>query len=130
MATQRQIQCFSLFEAQGYSPEGSAAWVGNASQESGNNLPTAFRTGALDHGSQGLMQWRLDRLTAYENFVKAKHPGISAQELWQWYGRLDYQVEFAALECRTSYPTLDKQLRSGGSIATLTAAICWTYERP
>lgn len=131
-ATARQIQAAALFEAQGYPPESAAAFVGNGSQEVGPNLPTAFRgpPANLDHGSQGLMQWRLDRLTAYEAFVRTKQPHATGTTLWAWYGRLDYQVEFTALECRTKYPALQTKLMTGGNVATLTADICWTYERP
>jgi hypothetical protein len=130
MATPRQIQCATLFEAQGYPAESAAAFVGDFSAESGVSLPTAFRTAGLDHGSEGLAQWRLDRLTRYEQYVKSLHPGLTTQELWPWYGRMDYQVAFTAIECRESYGALDAQLRAGGDIATLTAAICWQYERP
>ena len=131
MATARQIQCFTLFEAQGYPPESAAAWVGNFSQESGTSLPSAFRSGVpLDHGSQGLEQWRLDRLTNYENFVKAKVPGASDAELWAYYGNMAYQVEFATQECRRDYPSVELALHRGGDIAALTALICWQVERP
>lgn len=127
----RQIQCFTLFEAQGFPPEAAAAWVGNAVAESGPELPTAFRTAGLDHGSQGLLQWRLDRLLAYESFVQqrvgfsASAPGADV-----YYGRMDYQVEFAAQECRDQYPELYATLMAGGDVDALTAAICWQYERP
>jgi hypothetical protein len=131
MVTKQQITCAALFEAQGYPPESAAAWVGNFSQESGASLSTAFRTGVLDHGSQGLAQWRLERLTAYERFVRSKYIDTPSEAaLWDAYGRMDYQVQFATQECAQHYPKLEAQLRRGGDIAVLTADICWQYEVP
>lgn len=135
----RQIQCRSLFEAQGLSRTGAAAMVGNFVMESGPSLPSAFRSGNLDHGSNGLAQWRLDRLGAYRNFVKAQKPaliedGMSFADvdkaMWPWYGRMDFQVKFAVKELRESYPALHKKLVAGGDAGTLAADVCWQYERP
>lgn len=128
--TKRQMQCYTLFEAQGYPPESAAAWVGNFVQESGTNLPSAFRSSDLDHGSEGLEQWRLDRLAKYEAFVKARHPEATEQELWAWDGNMALQVEYAAHECAHEYPLVEAQLRRGGDVGKLTEVICWHIERP
>jgi hypothetical protein len=130
-ATARQIQAASMLIAQGYTAEGAAAIVGNLSQESGRNLPSAFRTGSLDHGSQGLPQWRLERLTAYENYVKTLHPRETGSAIWQWYGNLALQINYIAIELGKDYPALNRRLRTAGeSVDTLTEDVCWQYERP
>ena len=137
----RQVKCRNMFEAEGYSRSGAGALVGNFVQEVGQDLPTAFRaTTALDHGSQGLAQWRLARLTAYKAFVESQKPELIGKGhvdqsmvdkiLWPYYGRLDYQVAFVIHELGTDYPELDKKLRAGGDVAALTADVCWQYERP
>lgn len=138
--TPRQIKCRSMLEALGYSRSGASALTGNFCQESGPNLPTAFRTKGLDHGSQGLAQWRLSRLTAYKGYVQTQKPELiqaaaaTGQHIddvfWPWYGRLDFQTQFVAKELAKDYPALDAKLRKGGDVAALTADVCWQYERP
>ena len=132
MATARQITCCSLFQAEGYAPSGSAAWVGNFSQEVGPGLPCAKRPAkGLDHGSQYLGQWRLSRLTEYEAFVRARHPEATDEaSRTAWYGNMQEQVKFATLEMKRDYPALDKALRAGGSVETLTTRIMKEFERP
>jgi hypothetical protein len=118
--TERQQTAFRLFRAAGYSPEGAAALVGNFSQESGVNLHSGY-TVKTDHGSQGIAQWRLDRLTHLEEFCEAR--GLHS-------GTLAAQVQFAIYELGTEYPTLDALLRKGGDLDLLTTMICNKYERP
>jgi len=135
MPTPRQMLCAEMFlEYSRYSKSGIAALVGNFTQESGINLPTAFRTSGLDHGSQGLAQWRDSRthkrLTNYQNFVKAIHPGISEGELWGFYGRLEYQVKFTVHEMKTDFPGIHNKLQLDTGVIELTDLICWQYERP
>ena len=128
----RQIKCRDNFLGMGYSLGGASALTGNFVRESGVNLPTAFRTGKLDHGSQGLAQWRLARLTNYKAFVASLHRDLEGdKELWPWYGRMDYQCEFVDEELKTDYPLLHAKLCAvGGDAATLAADVCWQYERP
>ena len=132
MATPRQIACCTLFQAEGYAPSGAASWVGNFSQEVGPNLPCAKRPAkGLDHGSQYLGQWRLGRLTEYEAFVRARHPEATDEaSRTAWYGNMGEQVKFATMEMKRDYPALDKALRAGGSVETLTTRIMTEYERP
>jgi len=131
-ATKRQIIASLMLQAQGYTPAGAAALVGNFSQESGPNLPSAFRTRDLDHGSNGLPQWRLERLKAYEEYVQSLHPGASSADLWLFYGRMAYQLQYVAIELKRDYATLDAKLRETPepSVSDLAAAVCWNYERP
>lgn len=143
MSTPRQLALFALFEAQKYPPEASAAWVGQWSQEVGINIPTAFRHGPLDHGSQGGPQWRDSeddkRLTHYEDYViglhpELVHPGMTRAQIdvvmWDLYGRMDYQVAYCAIECRTHFPKIEAALRRGGDIDTLTDLLTWHFEIP
>ena len=131
----RQLQCAALLVAEGMSASGGAACTGNFCRESGPTLPTAFRKAHLDHGSNGLAQWRGSRLDDYMDFVQAKHPEIVSADdneaaLWAQYGRLDYQCAFVAQEMRNAYPALWRKLLAGGDVASLTADVCWQYERP
>lgn len=128
--TKRQMQCYTLFEAQAYPPESAAAWVGNFVQEVGQDLPSAFRSHGLDHGSEGIEQWRLERLDNYKAFVRRGHPSAGDQELEAWYGNMALQVRYAALECARDYPSVEAQLRKGGDVGALTELICWHVERP
>ncbi len=139
MATPRQLACFALLEAEKYPPESAAAFVGQFSQEVGVNIPSAFRHGPLDHGSQGIAQWRLIRLTRYKAYVIGLHPelmqaGMSQEQIdvvmWDLYGRLDYQIKFCAIECRTWYPQIEVALRRGGDIDILTDLLTWHFEIP
>jgi hypothetical protein len=97
----------------------AAALAGNATQE---NLCRAVTTGALDHGSQGVMQWRLERLSDMQSFC------VSNFGRWD---TLEAQAAFCLYELNRDYPTLDRQLHLGVlSLETLTANVCATYERP
>ena len=127
----RQITARNRFEAKGYPRSGAAAIVGNLCRESGPSLPSAFRQNHLDHGSNGLPQWRLERLTSYENYVRGLHPELKTEaEFWPWYGRMDHQLDFIMHELAVDYPALDAKLRKGGDPAALAADFCWQYERP
>ena len=103
----------------GISPVGAAAAVGNATQE---NSCRSVTTGAKDHGSDGLFQWRLDRLTNMQAF------GV------KWFGAWDSieaQAAFFSFECKGDYPALWNDLVVGSkALATLTLNICDQYERP
>lgn len=135
MPTARQMLCANMFLEYGpYSKQGVAAIVGNFSAESGVNLPTAFRTSGLDHGSQGLAQWRDSRthkrLTNYQNFVKKLQPTASKDELWSFYGRMEYQVKFTIYEIEHDFPGIHKRLKGNEDVIELVDLICWQYERP
>lgn len=56
------------FMARGYSPHQAAALAGHALQESGGN-PAAVNP---DEGANGLMQWRLDRWQALQDYAKGQ----------------------------------------------------------
>lgn len=119
--TTRQQTAFNFFLAKGYVREGAAAIVGNLSQESGVNLTSAY-TLKTDHGSQGVAQWRLDRLTNLEKFAEANHMNVVD---------LTTQMLFIIDELTKIYPALNAQLRSGGrSVANLTANFMQIFERP
>lgn len=135
--TTRQLQAVGILVKEGLASSGAIAIIGNYSWESGGpNLPTTFRTRNLDHGSNGLAQWRLGRLTKYMQFVAWKQPQLDQDDytpqgdLWPFFGRLDYQLQFTVEELRNDYPNLYAKLCKGGNIASLTADICWQYERP
>jgi hypothetical protein len=120
-----------MLEGLGYSRAGASALTGNFVVESGVNLPTAYRNpDKLDHGSQGLAQWRAVRLQQFEDWVKATEKRRTTEPWTIWFGRLDNQVAFVGHELKTSYAALDAKLRQPGDVAALAADVCWQYERP
>jgi Phage tail lysozyme len=97
----------------------AAAAVGNATQE---NQCRSVTPGPLDHGSDGLFQWRLDRLTNMQNFGNKNFGG------WQ---SIEAQAAFFSFECKGWYKPLWNDLAAGlKALATLTANICDQYEKP
>ena len=121
-ATPRQQSLTAFFITNGYHPYGSAAMVGNFSQEVGINLPTRF-TLTTDHGSQGIAQWRLDRLTKLEQFCANRKLNVT---------ELIPQAQFVIWELDNEYPQLNAMLKTPGnrSLANLTANFSGWFERP
>lgn len=106
----------------GWPRRSAFAVVGNATQES---RVAPVTVGRKDHGSDGMFQWRLDRLDGPRG-LKAWAQGhglawdtIKAQA---WFFMWEMQVDYAAL-----YAEL---LEGKKSLATMTANICRVYERP
>jgi hypothetical protein len=93
----------------------ACAVAGNGWQE---NLMEPVTRGPKDHGSDGLLQWRLSRLTELKRYPK--------------WNTLETQCQFFKDECQRDYPKLWAQLVNPGkrSLANLTANICDVYERP
>ena len=97
----------------------AAAAVGNATQE---NACRSVTVGPKDHGSDGLFQWRLDRLTAMLSYCNRNFG------TWQ---SIEAQAAFFVDECMSNYPNLWFDLTHGSKpLATLTANIMEFYERP
>lgn len=89
---------FTYLTGQGYSPVQAAAIAGNIQQESSGN-PTALNPG---EGAFGLIQWRLDRRKALEDFARAR--GTTAADP---YAQLDFiGHEMRGSEARNSAPFL------------------------
>lgn len=100
----------------------AAASVGNATQE---NMCLPVTQGPKDHGSDGLYQWRLERLTGQDGL----QPWCAARG-YDW-TLMESQAEFHKWEIQTQYQDLWKDLVAGAKpIATLTANIMEQYERP
>lgn len=100
----------------------ACAVTGNATQE--NNVEPVTR-GPLDHGSNGVMQWRLTRLDGPTGLR-----GWAAAHNLPW-DTLRTQAAFFLWECGEYYPALLRELRDGSkSLETLTANISKFYERP
>lgn len=92
----------------------ACAVAGNAWQE---NLCRPVTTGPKDHGSDGMMQWRLTRLTE-----------LQRRAHWD---TLPVQCQFFKDECKRDYPNLWAQLVAGTQrLETLTLNITDQYERP
>jgi hypothetical protein len=97
----------------------AAAAVGNATQE---NQVKSVTLGELDHGSDGLFQWRQTRLTAMQAF---------AAKWFTTWEAIEPQAAFFSFECKGSYPALWADLVAGTKpLATLVANICDQYEMP
>jgi hypothetical protein len=115
---------FPELDLAGLSLIGACAVTGNASQE---NLVKPVTTGTKDHGSDGVLQWRLDRLDGPRGLK-----GWSAALGLPW-DTLKTQAAFTLWELSNDprYFTLLKDLRDGKKkIETLVANFCWVYERP
>lgn len=99
----------------------ACAAAGNAARE--NNC-LCVTSGKKDHGSDGLFQWRKQRLTSLKAFATAN------KAKWE---DMATQVEFFKAEVADThgFAFLKRDLEAGTkSIETLTADICDIYERP
>lgn len=106
-------------EIPGLPPVSAAAAVGNGTQE--NNC-RSVTVGTKDHGSDGIFQWRLDRLTNMQAF------GVKNFGTWE---SIEAQAAYFSFECKGYYKPLWLDLAAGTkSLTTLTANICDQYERP
>jgi hypothetical protein len=102
--------------------DGSAAIVGNLSQESGNQLDATVHRRVADHGSGGIAEWRLDRLTRLEKFAEDNQLNVAD---------LATQLSYLIWELENIYPSLNASLKAGGrSIANMTANFMQVFERP
>lgn len=115
---------FSELDLKGLPLVSASAIAGNASQE---NLVRPVTTGPKDHGSDGVLQWRLDRLDGPRG-LKGWSESLGLD--WQ---TLKTQAAFTLWELGNDprYAVLLKDLHDGKKkIETLTANFCWIYERP
>ena len=103
----------------GWSLKGACAVTGNATQE---NLVRPITTGVKDHGSDGVLQWRLERLTDLQTWA--------TQNFGTW-RTLQAQAAFTLYETARDYADLDAQLRSPGAltISYLATKFNRTFER-
>jgi Phage tail lysozyme len=118
---ERQAEFCGYF-APVYPMRSAAAIGGNATQE---NMCQPVTTGAKDHGSDGTLQWRLERLDG-PGGLKA----FCAARGLAW-NTLKAQAAFTMFELDNDYPTLKGDLRLGlKSLETLTLNFCDIFERP
>jgi hypothetical protein len=111
---ERQAEFGRWFIAAGYPLVSAAAIVGNATQE---NMCLPTTTGPKDHGSDGALQWRAERL-------------VELQAVPNW-DTLKAQAAFTIHELKRDYKALEADLRAGTkSLATLTANFVDVFERP
>jgi hypothetical protein len=106
-----------------YPMRSAAAIGGNATQE---NLCQPVTAGAKDHGSDGVLQWRLDRLTGRDGL----QPWCAAQGIpWD---TLKSQALFTMHELdQPQHAVLKADLKAGAkSLETLTINFCDAFERP
>lgn len=102
-----------------------AAAVGNATQE---NDCKSVTTGALDHGSNGLFQWRDSGTGSAARLSNMETWCTTNFGTWQ---AIEPQAAFMSYECMTEYKTLWADLMGGKqSLATLTLNFCDQYEKP
>jgi hypothetical protein len=113
------IKGFPKLGLPGWPMASACAGVGNGTQE---NLCRPVTPGTKDHGSDGIMQWRLTRLTDMQSWC------IKNFNRWD---TLQAQAAFFMYEVKRDYPILYADLIAGAkTIPTLTANICAQYERP
>jgi hypothetical protein len=102
----------------------ACAFTGNGSQE---NLVRPVTTGPKDHGSDGILQWRLDRLDGPRGLK-----GWSKERGLPW-NTIKTQAAFTLWELYSDprYDDLARDLLAGKKpIEALTEDICWIFERP
>ena len=100
----------------------AAAAVGNGTQE---NMCLPITEGPKDHGSDGIWQWRLERLDG-NNGLKA----WCSQQGYDW-KLMESQVLFMKWEMQRFYPMLWADMVAGTKrLETLTANFMEQYERP
>ncbi len=106
-----------------YPMRSAAVFGGNATQE---NLCQPVTAGAKDHGSDGTLQWRVERLTGPDGL----QPWCAAQGIpWD---TLKSQALFTMHELdQPQYAALKADLHAGAkSLETLTLNFCDAFERP
>jgi len=103
-----------------YSAEVAAAIVGGISGESGVDLNATVNRINADHGSGGIAEWRLDRKTDMEAFVRAAGRSEIDLEAQCWY--ILYELENVE-----RFAALDVVLRNPGD-RTITT-LCWDFVR-
>lgn len=124
---QRQTE-FGNYIMKGFPKLGLPGWpmasacavVGNGTQE---NICLPKTPGVKDHGSDGVMQWRQDRLAQMRSWC--------VKNFGRW-DTLEAQAAFTMYETKRDYAsTLYPDLLAGSkTIPTLTANFCDIYERP
>jgi hypothetical protein len=119
---ERQAEFCSYFMP-GYPMRSAAVFGGNATQE---NLCQPVTAGAKDHGSDGALQWRAERLDG-PNGLKA----WCAASGYPW-DSLKGQAYFTMFELdQPQYVALKADLKAGTkSLETLTLNFCDAFERP
>jgi hypothetical protein len=104
----------------GLSQIGAAAVTGNAVAESGVRPLTI---GPKDHGSDGILQWRLDRLDRLKSWA-----GENGFKSW---ASFEAQAAFTLYELNADYPELAAALREGSKpLSSLTLDFADIFERP
>ena len=121
--TSRQLELAAIFRKDsGWCDNGVCGVIGNDVGESGAKLDSTVHRVHADHGSGGIAEWRLDRLTNLIAFANQR--GVDPNTL-------AVQAAFQIHEIKTGYPQLDAMLRDPNeSVATLVSEVCWKYERP
>lgn len=109
-------QIFSFFRSKGMSDAISAAWVGNAQQESGLNPSIVNSIGAA-----GLMQWlnsRRDGLNAFAQSRGTSWDNVATQMAWTW------------KELNSTESAAFQAIRAAKSIQQAVEAITYKFGRP
>ena len=127
--TRLLVRGFPALGLKGISFVGACAITGNASVE---NQVKAVTTGPKDNGSDGTLQWRLDRLDGpFGLKAWTRQNGLRWDTLEGQAAFTLYELENGERPGDTRYWGLLRDLRSGTkSIETLVANFCWIYERP
>lgn len=103
----------------GWSMAGAAAVTGNATME---NQCLPITMGTKDHGSDGILQWRLARLRNMKSWC------IKEFGIWS---NLEAQAAFTLYETAKDLPGLDHDLRAGKlGVRALAEEFCRQFERP
>jgi len=123
------VKGFPEYKLQGLSLRGACAITGNATVE---NQAKPQTLGQKDHGSDGVLQWRLARLEGpYGLYKWAKDRGLKWNTLYTQAAFTLWELEHGEFPGDRRYQRLQEELRAGvKKIETLTANFCKVYERP
>ena len=119
------VQGFPNLAIPGIAARSAQASVGNATRE---NQDKSVTVGALDHGSNGLFQWRDSGTGQAARLSNMQAFGVKWFGAWQ---SIEAQAAFYLYELKGWYKSLWNDLVAGTkSLETLTANICDQYEHP
>lgn len=127
--TRHLVNGFPALGLAGMPLKSACAITGNASVE---NHVKPVTLGRKDHGSDGSLQWRLDRLDGPRGLKQwSARNGLKWDTLRAQAAFTIWEMENGESQGDTRYRGLLRDLREGRkSIETLTANFCKIYERP
>lgn len=114
----RPSSASQFFQSKGWSPQASAGIVGNLMTESQLNPNSTAKDGS---GSEGIAQWRAERLVALKKFAEDNKGN---------YRDPNIQLEFIDHELRTTHSSAAEALKNAKTVEEATQAFALLFEKP